>query len=190
MRAQLRKRAGRLAMIAALVLATAGGVAYATIPDSSGLIHGCYSKFVGSGPTLVTTGQLRVIDTDLGQTCKPTEQALNWNQSGPPGPPGPPLSCPAGTTAFIGVCIDSSARTADAHDDAEEDCADEGRRLPSGGELTAFNAQATLATGGEWTDDLGATEGAFRYFFVAENGNGVKNFFEDLAYRCVAGLVG
>jgi hypothetical protein len=66
--------------LAALVLA-AGGVAYATIPDSSGVIHGCFST---------KTGALRVIDTGANQSCTSREQPLSWNQQGPPGPPGPP----------------------------------------------------------------------------------------------------
>ena len=42
-----------LALVAAL--AAAGGVAYSSIPDAQGVIHGCYDD---------TTGALRVIDTD------------------------------------------------------------------------------------------------------------------------------
>jgi len=53
----------------------ASGV-YAAIPDSSGVIHGCYGK---SG------GQLRVIDSAKSATCAKTELALNWNQTGPQG---------------------------------------------------------------------------------------------------------
>ena len=60
-----------------------GGVAWATIPDSSGVIHGCYIPKVGV---------LRVIDTG----AKPAEKCvtslgevpLNWNQTGPAGPAG------------------------------------------------------------------------------------------------------
>ena len=69
----------------AAALAAAGAVAaYASIPDSGQVIHGCYQR---------ESGQLRVIDTDRGQSCRPSERALDWNQQGPkgaPGPPGPP----------------------------------------------------------------------------------------------------
>ena len=61
-----------------------GFAAYAAIPDSGQVIHGCYQR---------ESGQLRVIDTDRGQSCRPSERALDWNQQGPkgaPGPPGPP----------------------------------------------------------------------------------------------------
>src|SRR4051812_36224058 len=60
-------------------LALAGGVAYATIPDSSGIIHGCYTK---SG------GALRVIDATV-TNCKSTETGLDWSMQGPQGPAGP-----------------------------------------------------------------------------------------------------
>ena len=76
---QLRRRLAVVAFIA-LALLTVGGVAYATIPGSGGVIHGCYSNL---------TGSLSVIDTAKGQTCKKaTETALDWNQTGPQGPQG------------------------------------------------------------------------------------------------------
>ena len=57
----------------------AGGIAYATVPDSSGVIHGCYQK---------NQGTLRVIDTGQAQTCSSSETPLNWSQTGPTGPSG------------------------------------------------------------------------------------------------------
>jgi hypothetical protein len=59
--------------LAALVVAL-GGVAYATIPDSNGTIHGCYKK---------ANGTLRVVDEGAG--CRSSEKSLDWNQQGPPG---------------------------------------------------------------------------------------------------------
>jgi hypothetical protein len=70
-----------LAISGAVLLA--GGVAYATIPDASGVIHGCYNT--GSNPS----GQLRVIDTQAGGKCAKNEKALDWNYKGPTGPQGP-----------------------------------------------------------------------------------------------------
>jgi hypothetical protein len=52
-------------------------VAYATIPDSGGVIHACYDT---------GKGKLRVIDTEAGATCRAQEVALSWNQTGPRGP--------------------------------------------------------------------------------------------------------
>jgi len=61
-------------------LAVVGGsVAYASIPDPVGTIHGCYSKL---------TGSVRVIDTDNNGRCLPTETAIQWGQTGPQGPAG------------------------------------------------------------------------------------------------------
>ena len=55
------------------VFATAAGIAYATIPDENGVIHGCRNN--GSG-------FLRVIDS-ASQSCGQAETALDWNQRGP-----------------------------------------------------------------------------------------------------------
>jgi hypothetical protein len=81
-----------LAFVAAAIVALiAAGIAYATIPDSSGVIHGCYAKASGGTPP----GTLRVVDTGLGQSCGLNEVALSWNQqgvkgaTGPQGPKGP-----------------------------------------------------------------------------------------------------
>jgi hypothetical protein len=67
----------RPATVAALValLVVAGGVAYATIPDSSGVIHGCYKN---------NGGDLRVID-DATQSCARNETSIDWDQFGPLG---------------------------------------------------------------------------------------------------------
>jgi hypothetical protein len=78
----IRQRAGlrraRWVGGAAIAVAViASGVAYATVPDSNGVIHGCYSK----------TGALSVIDST--QTCPKGTTTLNWNQSGPAGAQGP-----------------------------------------------------------------------------------------------------
>jgi hypothetical protein len=80
-------KAGRRRIPAALataagVLLVVAGVAYATIPDSNGAIHGCYARSGGS---------LRVIDASV-TNCKAGETSLDWNvqgQQGPQGPQGP-----------------------------------------------------------------------------------------------------
>lgn len=78
-RSQLNPRT-RVIAVAIGTLALAGAVTYATIPDSAGVVHGCYTRL---------TGQLRVIDTGAGQTCLRFETPISWNQVGPPGPAGP-----------------------------------------------------------------------------------------------------
>ena len=72
------RRAVVLAVVAAL--AATGTIAWATIPDAAGVVHGCYQK---------VNGQLRVIDLDAGQTCRPSELAISWSETGPQGPQGP-----------------------------------------------------------------------------------------------------
>ena len=65
------------ALLGAAATLAIGSVAWATIPDASGVIHAC-----------VKNGAPRIIDTEAGESCKATEQALEWNQAGQPGSPG------------------------------------------------------------------------------------------------------
>jgi hypothetical protein len=45
MKSIFRRRSGRVLLVSAVgALALAGGIAYATIPDSAGVIHACYKK--------------------------------------------------------------------------------------------------------------------------------------------------
>lgn len=74
----MRKRSAILGCGVAAALSV-GAAAYATIPDSTGTIYGCYSA---------VTGGLRVIDPSAGQHCIANEKALSWNQTGPPGATG------------------------------------------------------------------------------------------------------
>jgi hypothetical protein len=86
-------RGFRWSAAAAVGLAvTAGGIAYAAIPDSGGTIHACYAS---------KDGTLRVIDPGSGQSCDTKrETALNWNQTGPSGPQG--VQGPPGATGEQG----------------------------------------------------------------------------------------
>jgi hypothetical protein len=70
------------ALAGAGAMAALGGVAYATIPDSTtGVIHSCYSQ---------ATGTWRPIDMQANppQRCKSGETQLDLNQKGPKGDPG------------------------------------------------------------------------------------------------------
>lgn len=49
-------------------------------------------------------GQLSVVDTGKGQTCRQNQTALNWNQTGPAGPAGP--QGPAGVSNYQIVYVD------------------------------------------------------------------------------------
>ncbi len=75
-----------VASIVAVSTLAVAGIAYATIPDGSGVIHGCYAK---ASSNTVPPGSLRVIDTGVGQSCGLNEVALTWNQQGVKGATGP-----------------------------------------------------------------------------------------------------
>jgi hypothetical protein len=84
MKAILNHISKKTAFVAAVTSAVAiGGITTAlvsaSIPDSGGVIHGCYST---------SKGTLRVIDTDAGDTCAARETAVTWNQQGPKGDKG------------------------------------------------------------------------------------------------------
>ena len=75
------RRATRVSVVATVVLALAGGVAYATVPSSgTGVIDGCYQK---------RNGTLRIIDADAGESCLGSETPISWSQQGPRGDVGP-----------------------------------------------------------------------------------------------------
>jgi hypothetical protein len=94
-----------------LVLALVSGVAYASIPGSDGLIHACRKN---------TDGSVRVIDTDLGQTCASGWTAFTWNQTGPQGA--------TGATGATG---------------AQGDVGPQGPAGPSSGAVSTFHEQAS-----------------------------------------------
>jgi hypothetical protein len=67
----------RFVVLAGIAVILGSIIVWAAIPDSSGVIHGCYDS----------RGSLRVIDFPQVQ-CKSNEVSLNWNQTGPTGPQG------------------------------------------------------------------------------------------------------
>ena len=64
---------GLLLGVGGAAVLTIAGIAYASIPDSNGVIHGCY---VDAG-----RGTLRVIDTEVGEAYGIGEVAIQWNQT-------------------------------------------------------------------------------------------------------------
>jgi hypothetical protein len=80
-------RPRRLAFVTAALFAAAGGIAYATVPDSANVFHACMLK---------ATGTIRMVDPSatapslLRQPCSTTlETPISFNQQGPVGPAGP-----------------------------------------------------------------------------------------------------
>jgi hypothetical protein len=74
----------RVIVAAVAAVATAvvvGGVSYASIPDPSGVIHGCY-KAAGSAH------ELTVVNSAKTTQCPAGYKRLNWSQTGPQGTPG------------------------------------------------------------------------------------------------------
>jgi hypothetical protein len=69
----------------------------AAIPDTTGVIHGCYRS----------TGALRVIDSENSQTCNNNETGLNWNQSGGSGSSAPTVHDANGQT--LGLAMDTTS---------------------------------------------------------------------------------
>jgi len=87
----MNKRIGLAIAGIAAAAVMAGGTAYgavssSSIPDASGLIHGCYSTNAANG----TNGTvLNIINTGQA-SCSKGQSAISWNQAGPAGPQGPP----------------------------------------------------------------------------------------------------
>lgn len=81
-----RRNAGAAATIALALVATGGGVAWASgslagVPDSAGVIHACYVTHPSFKPIVL-------IDPTKGTTCPSGFSALSFNQTGPIGPQG------------------------------------------------------------------------------------------------------
>jgi hypothetical protein len=74
------KRKTSILGVCLLAVLVVGGVGYAAIPGSDGVIHACYGS----------NGEVRVINTEASPpaTCNKGWTAFSWNQTGPPGPPG------------------------------------------------------------------------------------------------------
>ncbi|MHB1243576.1 MAG: hypothetical protein ACYC1P_09305 [Gaiellaceae bacterium] len=86
MRAVIGLRSRRTVVAGVAIFAIAGGIAFASIPDADGLIHGCYRSAAGDAQ-----GQLRVVEDPA--RCRGNETAIQWSEqgvAGAPGPQGPP----------------------------------------------------------------------------------------------------
>ena len=69
-----------LAGLAAIVFAVAGGIAYASIPDTGGTYHACLKQ----------NGTIRIVDP-AAEACNPAnETEITFDKQGPQGDPGSP----------------------------------------------------------------------------------------------------
>ena len=117
-----------------------GGAAFAAIPDSNGVIHGCYQKDVGN---------LRVIDPSAGDSCRPSEVPISWSQTGPAGPQGPKGDTgatggagqgPKGDTGATGAQGPKGDTGATGPQGVPGNLALAGKSCPSGEVVTGFDA--------------------------------------------------
>jgi hypothetical protein len=146
------------AAVAGAAVLLAAGIAYATIPDSNGVVHACVKG----------NGDVSVIDPSAGQTCG-KDAPLDWNepgasgadgQPGPPGLPGAPGA--AGSSGYERVVEQFSTDT-NGNGQGEADCPT-GKRVLSGGyELTSTmrpSRSAPTSDGGGWVANVEGTPGA------------------------------
>lgn len=77
----IRRNRKMLFGFAALAVAAAGGIAYASIPDANGVIHACYSA---NGTGIPGGTPLKIVDT----ACTNGQAEITWGQVGPQGPAG------------------------------------------------------------------------------------------------------
>jgi hypothetical protein len=159
----------RIASVAGLlVAATVGVVAYAAIPDSGGVIHGCYKN---------TTGQLRVIDSAT-EACGNNETPLAWSQTGPEGPAGPPGPVgpegqpgPPALSGYEVVLTDSQTNSSDRKTVISE-CPD-GKRVLGGGASAVRIGTMTSNLAVDSTQPLARLDGWFAAAHEVTSGDGV-----------------
>jgi hypothetical protein len=84
MKVRLSGRALLVGLVLVLGASVGGGIAYATIPDAAGAIHGCYSP---NGAKQTNGTQLNVIDRDSA-SCNKNQVEVTWSQTGPAGADG------------------------------------------------------------------------------------------------------
>ena len=145
---------------------------------------------IGSGA--ITTGKLaddsvtgpKVKESTLDEVPSAAEAAKVGGYS---------AACPAATTAIAGLCFDAAPRASAEWLTAAKDCADEGRVLPSVGQLlAAATALGNVnAASGEWTDSFYVTSTPEERA-IAVNGLGALESVkagESLPYRCVTQLL-
>jgi hypothetical protein len=183
----VRGRRFGLLVFAVCVGGAVGGIAYASIPDSNGVIHGCYVK---------TTGKLRVIDSG-GKGCQAGEKPLNWSQSGvtgtmgPTGPTGPTgatgATGPTGATGATGAIGETGATGATGASDGGDGITSSPTAVLAGGqhivvsgtEIPGLPEGDYVYTGSAYITPSGGLVGA-RCFALGTGASGSSGFPEAL----------
>lgn len=137
----------KAASVAAAAVALAGlgtGIAYASIPDGSGVIHACYQS-----PPPAHGANLQVIDTGAGGSCSGGMTALTWNQTGPQGPAGATgATGPAGPQATSVIAFKdvhyAGPRAGDTFELVTVDCPAGDLAINGGVDHTTSDAGVTL----------------------------------------------
>jgi len=75
----------RFIILAGVTVALGVGVASASVPDGTGVIHGCYSP---NGAKATNGAQLNILDS-ASAPCNGSQKEITWNQAGPQGAAGP-----------------------------------------------------------------------------------------------------
>jgi type VI secretion system secreted protein Hcp len=85
--ARIGRRARAALLVVVGVIAGGAALAVAGVPDTGGVIHGCFTVDSGGAPK--PPPNFYVIDPGAGQSCKTGERTLDWSAQGPSGPQGP-----------------------------------------------------------------------------------------------------
>jgi hypothetical protein len=155
-----------LLSIAAVLFAVAGGIAYATIPDSGNVYTGCMLKNIGT---------VRLIDPSLPpgnlmSHCTAFETKITWNQQGQAGAPGP--AGPKGDTGATGPKGDTGPAGADGAPGPKGDTGDAGPPGPKGDTGDTGPKGDTGATGPQGPQGLRGPAGPNTVFSGSVNPNG------------------
>jgi hypothetical protein len=163
MRRRFRRIA--LAITAVAVVAIAGGITYAVADiGGGGVINGCYKS---------QNGQLRLIDPAT-DSCRPSETAISWSQTGPQGPAGPAgPQGPAGPAGPAGPQGPQGETGPQGATGPQGPAGPQGPKGDPGAAATPLFAVVdgratppTIVRGAHATSvDRGAIRGAFRVFF-------------------------
>jgi hypothetical protein len=125
-----------VALAGAAMFVVGGSIAWAAIPDSGGVIHGCYDNL---------SGKLRVADTEDGdpKACGNNETALRWGQQGPSGATGETGSQgPPGISGYETVS-EATEFNEDDRKHVTANCPDGKKVIGGGAILVSFSPEQT-----------------------------------------------